>query len=257
MDMKKGIQVKYILKIRKKSILIFLSSFICFGTSIAQEDYILNKSDALYSHIYNAVIKNLTFHHTYYAFLKTNNSPGHFFDDISPFGGCAIPNEGLIYDMAIYKRNNLKPDSIMSIYEYEISDITYSQYSALKKDIAILHFIGNPEHRNKNDFLHNKLEKKGLIGLYEYGGNYFSTIIFVSGELFLDNIKEKLFKGYIDNSNIYSYVYLKYYNYDPISIRIEVKGGFFLVFFYSKTIEKNVKITVPNSKSEDKVHIID
>jgi hypothetical protein len=146
-----------------------------------------------------------------------------------------------------------------SYYRLEIEK--YEDVSIeLMKDITIYKYEGFPSFyfRTKDGELlmggsppfsyFTPLMYKGLVGLTS-DNNY----IFISGHMFLDNIKKYFFVENFSEKNIESYVKIKYYNYD---FKIEkIKRNKVLV--YSNVTNKNYWIKIYKELSkEDKLTIV-
>lgn len=134
-----------------------------------------------------------------------------------------------------------------SIFKY-LSDIELYEYSKFgtfytrSYDSNSILFGANTPFNS----YYNTIMANGIIGIKKN-----KEIIFISGYLFLDDIKNYFFEN--DNfsvENIDAYVRVKYYNYDVEIKKIKRRE----VLFYSKKTDKIFKVKIYNKKNkEDKL----
>ncbi len=143
-------------------------------------------------------------------------------------------------------------DSLFKFYEYTFDWGYFKTVVIHPKDT-----LYNKHLYNRVDFDCDSLVRKQDIGAGGLG--YLRGIVaeikvandekcfFISGEMFLDDVKEILFKDTLYPELIKDYILLKYYNYHPDSIQVteEIKGKVYSAIF--KSNEKKIFVLIKKS----------
>lgn len=241
------------------TLLIISLNLVCSNLSLAQSTVsTLSEKDELYEKLYNKIVKNVALYHTIKKAEKQNDQIEENRILYLLKGGvdeCPIPDLGMMYYVDIsqvFFESSL--DSNILFYSYSIDPIGYKKYVNYKgvieqRDILVT----APNEINNKDFLGDPIQRKGLVA-FRKKANFIFSFLYVSGKMFLDDIKMELFDGRITPQNIMLYVKLKYFSYAPDLIKNDfIKTG--TVAFYSQNLKKNVIILIGKNGMNDRIKI--
>lgn len=193
------------------------------------------------SAVYNAIIKNMIAYEINEGLIKKQESVkaygyASYFSSLDN----PLPDDGLSYKL-ILKKTNLVIDSFdYDIYEYNVVNLDNTSFDSkcLKDSILIL---------SRNAIIKNRLCYSGLIAVTKHGNVTASTMLFISGQIFVDEIKKIVIKKR-DKESLNNYTLLRFYNYGPEVESINLKKG--EVVFYSSILKNKYKLLIGNVSNQ-------
>lgn len=209
----------------------------------------INENHGDYNILYNKIVKNTTTYHIFKRLEKKtltekNDYLINLFND--NFLACPIPEKGMVYSIVINKVdfNDVNIDSSYSFYSYNFSTLGYKYYIESDGKVTVETKLGSPPNTpvNPNYFLSDPLERNGIIAI-KRKHHFILSFLFLSGEMFLDDVRKRIFNGNINEQNVTTYIQMKYYNYQPDILQNDFKKDK-SVIFYSKILEKKFRVYI-------------
>src|SRR5690554_3837393 len=94
---------------------------------------------------------------------------------------------------------------------------------------------------------YEEIMRKGIVGINKAN----SQILFISGYMVLDNIKNVVFLNGFTETSIINYIKLRYYNYNPSEIKVLRKNK--KIIFYSSVTKNKYTIRIPDNLSKNDI----
>ena len=202
----------------------------CFGIESPSNNY--------YEMLYDPVTKNII-SYSIVQYVEANKSNLYNGEYFSKFFGDESPilDRDDRYLITFSKSNLSFPDSNIELVEYHFSKFRHTN----SKMDSLLESIYKTNHKkyislsNWFDNLPNTI-LNGLIGFYKPLKQH-NSVIYISGYMFLNNIKYLFFKNtkQITEQEVQSYIRIRYHNFSPQNITFD--ENLYLIKFFSRVTQ--------------------
>lgn len=211
-------------KARVKGTIITMLFLLCFYSCYSQKSTDISSKVLKGRSVYNIVLGNLLSKITYEQVLNLNQSS---------FVGAQNLSEHLLDTTKYYRLwfKDYNNDFFVDYDLYEYSGFPQFYLRRYNEDLVGM---------SPSFTYYSPLMEKGLIGLHKKT----SQLIFVSGYLFLDNIKT--ITKIRDEKNIIEYIKIRYFNYSPSEIIIHTENeSVATASFDSEVTGKRYMVKIP------------
>jgi hypothetical protein len=187
---------------------------------------------------YSAIARNIL---TFVSSENVKSWPRGFSDYfVSPF--CPLLDTGEYYNVSFKYSDIGFPDGRYRLIEFSTDRMAVYRpvHDSLRERLSVSaggDIVG-----------YSPLLDKGLIAL----GN--RSLLFVSGYMFLHDVRRYYFDGGYDSVKISSYLLVRYFNYDPEIISVDAKSG--SAVFFSKVLHMKYLLRI-NYGEDEKAEVLE